>query len=55
MAQGTCKISILAKDLGLKNKEIIEVLTENGITGKTHSSPLSEDEFAFVIGYSSIS
>ncbi|MBQ1226246.1 MAG: translation initiation factor IF-2 [Clostridia bacterium] len=51
MAQGTCKISILAKDLGLKNKEIIEVLTENGITGKTHSSPLSEDEFAFVIGY----
>ncbi len=51
MAQGTCKISILAKDLGLKNKEIIEVLTENGIAGKTHSSPLSEDEFAFVINH----
>ena len=24
MVQGTCKISVLAKDLGLKNKEILE-------------------------------
>ena len=51
MVQGTCKISVLAKDLGLKNKEILEVLAENGIAGKSHSSPLSEDEFAFVVGY----
>ena len=51
MIQGTCKISVLAKDLGLKNKEILEVLAENGIAGKSHSSPLSEDEFAFVVGY----
>ncbi len=51
MVQGTCKISVLAKDLGLKNKEILEVLAENGIAGKTHSSPLSEDEFAFVVEY----
>ena len=50
MVQGT-KISVLAKDLGLKNKEILEALAENGINGKTHSSPLSEDEFAFVLEY----
>ena len=36
---GTCKISVLAKDLGIKNKELLEVLASNGITGKTHSSP----------------
>ncbi|MBQ8742052.1 MAG: translation initiation factor IF-2 [Clostridia bacterium] len=48
---GTCKISVLAKDLGIKNKELLEVLASNGITGKTHSSPLSETEFEFVIEY----
>ena len=46
---GTCKISVLAKDLGIKNKELLEVLAANGITGKTHSSPLTETEFEFVI------
>ena len=52
MVKGTtCKISVLAKDLGLKNKEILEMLAANGFAGKSHSSPLSEEEFAFVIEY----
>ena len=50
MANGT-KISVLAKDLGLKNKELLEMLAANGYAGKSHSSPLSEQEFAFVIEY----
>ncbi len=52
MVKGTtCKISVLAKDLGLKNKELLEMLAANGFAGKSHSSPLSEEEFAFVIEY----
>ncbi len=51
MAQGICKISGLAKDIGVKNKEIIELLAQNGMDGRTHSSVLTEDEFAFVISY----
>ncbi len=52
MVKGTtCKISVLAKDFGLKNKEVLDILATNGFVGKSHSSPLSEEEFAFVIEY----
>ena len=30
------RVSNLAKDLGMKNKEIIDVLAARGIEGKTH-------------------
>ncbi len=43
------KISALAKDLGLKNKDLIEVLVANGIDGKTHSASLTPDEFDLVM------
>ncbi len=43
------KISALAKDLGIKNKDLIEVLAANGIDGKTHSASLTPDEFDLVM------
>ncbi len=43
------KISALAKDLALKNKDIIEVLASNGIEGKSTSASLTPDEFDLVI------
>ncbi|MBR5307989.1 MAG: translation initiation factor IF-2 [Clostridia bacterium] len=42
------KISQLAKDLKLKNKDILDILTENGIEGKTHSMGLDDAEFSVV-------
>ncbi len=43
------KISSLAKDLGLKNKELLDVLTESGIDGKTHSAALEPDEWGLIM------
>ncbi len=43
------RISNLAKDLGLKNKEIIDALTESGIEGRTHSTVLDAEEFNLVM------
>lgn len=43
------RISSLAKDLGMKNKDILDLLAENGIEGKSHSATLSEDEFNLVM------
>ena len=39
------KISSMAKDFGVKNKTITDLLAQNGIEGKTHSSVLSPEEF----------
>ena len=39
------KISNLAKDLGLKNKELVDIITQSGIEGKTHSATLDPEEF----------
>ena len=43
------KISALAKDLGLKNKDIVEVLTAGGVEGKSSSASLTPDEFDLVM------
>ncbi len=43
------KISALAKDLGLKNKDIVEVLTQGGVEGKSSSASLTADEFDLVM------
>ena len=43
------RISNLAKDLGLKNKDILDLLAENGIDGKSHSAMLDPDEFNLVM------
>ncbi len=42
------KISTLAKDLGLKSKEITELLAARGVEGKSTSSSLSAAEFDIV-------
>ena len=43
------RISNLAKDLGLKNKDVLDVLTESGIDGKSHSATLDPDEWGLVM------
>ncbi len=43
------KVSNLAKDLGLKNKELLEILAENGIEAKTHSATLDPEEFNLIM------
>ena len=43
------RISELAKDLGLKNKDILDVLGETGISGKSSSGTLDPDEFNLVM------
>jgi len=43
------KINGMAKDLGIKSKVILDLCEKNGISGKTHSSPLSVDEYCFVL------
>ncbi len=48
-SNNTIKISQLAKDFKLKNKEFIDLLTENGIEGKTHSMVLDEGEFSIIL------
>ena len=48
---GKYKVSNLAKDLRLKNKDVTDLLDKNGFTGKTHSSVLTADEYNFVLNY----
>ena len=43
------KISALAKDLGLKTKDIVEVLVQGGVEGKTSSASLAPEEFDLVM------
>ncbi len=43
------KISSLAKDLGLKNKDLLEVLSASGIDSKSHSASLDPEEFNLVM------
>ena len=49
IANGKYKISNLAKDFGLKNKELLDLCAKLGITGKLHSSPIEESEFEVII------
>ena len=43
------RISQLAKELGLKGKDIVDVLAASGIEGKTSSAALDPDEFGLVM------
>ena len=49
IANGKYKISNLAKDFGLKNKDLLDLCARVGITGKLHSSPIEESEFEVLI------
>ena len=42
------KVGTLAKDLGLKNKDIIDVLAAHGIAVKSHASSLEEAEVSLI-------
>ena len=44
MSYETVRINELAKELNLQSKEIIDKLTQMGITGKTHSSTVTMDQ-----------
>ena len=39
----------MAKDLGLKNKDLLDVLAQGGMSGKTHMAVLEADEFAYIL------
>ena len=42
------KVNILAKDLNMKGKEIVDLLKEHGIEGKTSSASLEDEELSLV-------
>ncbi len=48
---GKYKISNLAKDLKLKNKDIIDLLEKIGFPGRTHSSVLTAEEYSVLMNY----
>ncbi len=43
------RVSNIAKDFGMKNKDILDLLTAAGMEGKSHSTVLSADEFGLVM------
>lgn len=43
------RISNLAKDLNMKSKELIELLAECGVEGKTHMGLIEPDEFDYIM------
>ncbi len=49
VANQKIKISGFAKDLGIKSKEIVELLKDKGIDGKSSSSSLEHDELNVVL------
>ncbi len=42
------RISALAKDLEIKSKDVIEILTKHGLPGRSHASSLESEELSFV-------
>lgn len=44
MSYETIRISELAKEIGLTSKEVLEKFIQLGVTGKTHSSTVTEDQ-----------
>ena len=42
------RINTLAKDFGLKNKDITEILSKIGVTPKSAMSALEDDQLSFV-------
>ena len=49
------KISNFAKDIGLKSKEIVEILKEKGIDGKSASSSLEHEEVSIILQHYTLS
>jgi len=45
----TLKINTLSKDLELKSKVVVDVLTKAGVEGKTHSGTITAEEFGIVL------
>ena len=45
------KISVLSKNLNMKNKDLLDILVKVGITGKTHSGTLETYEFSMLFDY----
>ena len=43
------RINDLSKDFNMKNKDLIELLEQNGITGKTHTYVLTSEEFSLLL------
>ncbi len=43
------RINELAKDLGVKNKDILDILNDNGIEGKSSSGTIDPEEFNIVM------
>ncbi len=46
MSYETVRISELAKELGLPSKEVVEKFAQMGVTGKTHSSTVTQDQIS---------
>ena len=44
MSYETVRISELAKELGLPSKEVVEKFEKIGVTNKTHSSTVTQDQ-----------
>ena len=44
MSYETVRISELAKELGLPSKEVVEKFAQIGVTNKTHSSTVTQDQ-----------
>ena len=44
----TRRINDLARELGIKSRQVLNLLTEIGVAGKAHASSLNEDEVAKV-------
>ncbi len=44
MSYETVRISEVAKELGLASKEVVEKFAQIGVTGKTHSSTVTQDQ-----------
>ena len=43
------KVGELAKDFGLKNKDVIDLFAKHGLAGKTHTSPLEDSEVSIFL------
>ena len=43
------KVGELAKDFGLKNKDVIDLFAKHGLAGKTHTTALEEEEISLFL------
>ncbi len=51
MAEERLRINSLAKDLKVKSKDIIDLLTEHGYAGKSYMTALESDELSIIFEY----